>query len=207
MSAIWHRNSLTVWLTGLVIMLVAVAPKIVAGDTNQPTGVFDGPAELPRAHVKSSLTDTPAPGKVRNVKASDDLQHALNDAACGDTLKLEAGGVFSGHFVLPAKPCDDAHWIILRTRAPDSALPPEGTRLTPCYAGVSSLPGRPSLSCKSTKNVLAKVVLMGGGSGPINIADGANHYRFIGLEITRGTPKALVYNLVMNEKNGAADHI
>jgi len=207
MSAIWHRNSLTIWLTGLVIVLAAVPPRIVAGDTNRPSGVFDGPAELPRAHVKSSLTDTPAPGKVRNVKASDDLQHALNDAACGDTLKLEAGGVFSGHFVLPAKPCDDAHWIILRTNAPDSALPPEGTRLTPCYAGVASLPGRPSYPCASAKNVLARIEYPKKGRGPIEFAPGANHYRFLGLEITRTASEESVSNLILIEGNSSADHL
>src|SRR5712671_4073840 len=121
MSATLHRNSLAIWLTNLVIILVAIARRSVLADTNQTSGVVDGPAELPMVHVKSSLADTPAPGKVRNVKASDDLQRAFNDAACGDTLKLEAGAVFSGHFMLPAKSCDDAHWIVLRTSAPDSA--------------------------------------------------------------------------------------
>src|SRR4029077_2376353 len=143
-------------------------------------------------------------GTSHNVATMASLQSALSSARCGDTILLQAGATFQGTVVLPAKNCDDNHWIILRTSAPDSALPPEGTRLTPCYAGVSSLPGRPKLSCASTKNVLAKVVFPGSGSGPVVIADGANHYRLMGLELTRGTPNVVVYNLVASENNGTA---
>jgi Putative Ig domain len=171
------------------------------------TGNVDGPAELPRLYVKSSLADTPAPGATRTVKNQATLQAALDSAKCGDTILLQAGTTFDGTVVLPAKTCDDAHWIVLRTSAPDSALPPEGTRLTPCYAGVTSLPGRPPLGCSSPKNVLATIAFSSSGSGPIVMADGANHYRLIGLEITRNTPKAIVYNLVVNEHGGTSDHI
>ena len=170
-------------------------------------GNFDGPAELPRVYVKSSLADTPTPGTSHNVATIASLQSTLNSASCGDTILLQAGATFQGTVVLPAKNCDDNHWIILRTSAPDSALPPEGTRLTPCYAGVASLPGRPSFACSSSKNVLAKITFSGNGSGPVVLADGANHYRLIGLEITRSTPKAMVYNLVINQKGGTSDHI
>ena len=177
-----------------------------SSSTPAPKGEFDGPAELPRVHVASSLSATPAPGKTVTVHAGDNLQQALTDAACGDTLQLQAGATFTGKFVLPDKPCDDAHWIILRTSAPDSKLPPEGTRLTPCYAGVASLPGRPSLHCGSTENVLAKIESDNkGGAGPITYAKGANHYRFLGLEITRAVSPAAVYNLV--GPTGPADHI
>ena len=170
-------------------------------------GNFDGPAELPRVYVKSSLADTPAPGASHSVATFASLQSTLNSASCGDTILLQAGATFEGTLVLPAKSCDDNHWIVLRTSAPDTALPPEGTRLTPCYAGVSSLPGRPNFACSSSANVLAKVTFAGTGSGPIVLADGANHYRLIGLEITRSTPKTTVYNLVINQSGGANDHI
>jgi hypothetical protein len=176
----------------------------------QPTSQaqFDGPAELPRAYVKSALADTPAPGKVLFIKANDDLQGALDSAACGDVIKLEAGAVFTGEFVLPRKPCDDAHWIIIRTSAPDEALPPEGTRLTPCYAGVASLPGRPDFHCASTKNAMAKIVFAKkSGSGPISFGDGANHYRLIGIEVTRDSPGASIVALAGAEGRVPSDHI
>ncbi len=171
-----------------------------------PNANFDGPAELPREFVKSSLKDTPARGKIWNVASGQSIEKVLAEASCGDIIQLEAGATFSGNMVVPAKPCDDSHWIIIRTSAPDSSLPPEGTRLTPCYGGVSSLPGRPPLNCTSTANVLAKIEFNArGGSGPISFAPGANHYRLIGLEITREDSPGPVYNLI--QFAGSADHI
>jgi len=167
----------------------------------------DGLAELPRLHVRSSLADTPAPGKTRLVHAGDNLEETLSSAACGDTIKLEAGAAFSGKFVLPAKNCDDAHWIILRTSAPDSALPPEGSRVTPCYAGVASLPGRPAYPCTAAKNVLARIEFPGKGSGPIVFADGANHYRLMGLEITRSDPDGPLTALVTIDPKHTASNL
>jgi hypothetical protein len=176
--------------------------------TSQPTGgTFDGPAELPRVYIQSSTANTPSPGTTINVPAGGNLQQAINAASCGDTLQLQAGATFSGIFTLPAKGCDNAHWITIRTSAPNSALPPEGTRMTPCYAGVSSLPARPALNCKSTQNVLAKLVIPAGGNGPIVFGPGANYYRLIGLELTRNVNTPVVYALVSLTKGMTADHL
>src|SRR5208337_1347671 len=148
-------------------------------------GNFDGPAELPRVTVPSAMSDTPAPGSIISVNAGGNLQTALNNANCGDVIELQAGATFTGLIKIPAKSCDSNHWVIVRTSAPDSALPTEGQRATPCYAGVVSLPGRPSYSCANPTNVMAKVQMQAQGDGPFQFATGANYYRFIGLEITR----------------------
>jgi hypothetical protein len=170
-------------------------------------GKFDGPAELPRIYMKTAMRDTPSPGKTIAVKAGADLQAALDSATCGDILKLEAGATFSGRVKLPKKPCDDAHWIVIRTSAPDESLPPEGTRLTPCFAGIASLPGRPDFHCGTAKNVLAKITFsIKSGNGPIRFEDGANHYRLVGLEVTRDSPGS-VGALVSPDGPVAADHI
>ena len=170
-------------------------------------GTYDGPAELPRVYIQSTLASTPAPGVSVTVPAGGDFQAALKNAHCGDTIRLQAGATFSGYYVFPAKTCDNAHWIIIRTSAPDSSLPPEGTRIKPCYAGVSSLPARPALNCSSTNNVMAKLVLSYSfGSGPIVLAPGANHYRLMGLEVTRKVGTFGIYNLAFVQ-SGTADHI
>src|SRR5581483_1126208 len=150
-----------------------------------PSGAMDGPAQLPRVFLQTLLANTPANGQVWNVNNAAAFQQAINSAACGDTIMLQAGVVYTGAFTFPQKACDAQHWIIVRTSAPNSALPPEGVRLTPCYAGVASLPGRPPFNCTSTQKVLPTIMYSGPANGPIIFANGANHYRLLGLEITR----------------------
>src|SRR5262245_5470618 len=138
---------------------------------------FDGPAELPRLYVKSSLADSPAHGRVINLREGGNLRESVESLNCGDTLLFQAGAAFAtGGVTLPARHCDDQHWIILRTSAANSELPPEGTRITPCYAGIAALPGRPDYHCPAPKNVMAKIVFTSRGSGPLTFANGANHY-------------------------------
>jgi hypothetical protein len=169
--------------------------------SSSSAGGFDGPAELPRIYIQTAMVNTPAPGVTTSVNAGGNLQSALNSANCGDTIQLQAGATFTGPFTFPAKSCDDNSWVIVRTSSPDSALPAEGSRLTPCYAGVSSLPGRPTFNCASTQNVLAKLVMTAGGSGPVIFASGANHYRLTGLEVTRSAGIGIIYALAVIDTN------
>jgi hypothetical protein len=180
-----------------------VLALVVSPPPSTSTG-YDGPAELPRSYVQSAMADTPAPGQLIFVNAGGNLQSALNTASCGDTLSLQAGATFSGTFAFPAKNCDDSHWIIVRTSS-DSSLPPEGTRLTPCYAGLASYPNRPAYPCPNPQNVLAKISNPTmGTSGPIVFNGG--HYRLVGLEITRAQAHGLVYDLI-SASTPAANHI
>lgn len=186
----------------------ASKPLSIAVAASTSASGFDGPAELPRQFVKSALSDTPASGGTAHVNAGGNLQAALDAAHCGDTIELQAGATFSGYFTLPAKACDDDHWIVVRTSAPDTSLPAEGTRMTPCYAGFGSLPNRPAFACTNAENVLAKIVYpQPTGSGPLFLADGANHYRLIGLEITRTPGTGSITHLLSIRKDGAANHI
>ncbi len=146
-------------------------------------------------------------GQVTTVSAGGDLQGAINAANSGDTIQLQAGATFTGTFTLPAKNCDSNQWIMIRTATPDSSLPAPGTRITPCYAGVASLPGRPALNCTSTQNVMAQIVYASSGNGPIQFASGANYYWLMGLEITRTAGNGPVYDLVGPEQGATFDHI
>ena len=184
----------------LIFLIVLGAGIICQGQSPQSTehsgSQFDGPAELPRLSVSSSMADTPANGRIREVHSGDKLQMVLNQAQCGDKIQLQAGASFEGTFLLPAKDCDDQHWIILRSSASDSALPQEGQRITPCYAGVASLPGRPPYSCSSPHNSMARLVA-GKGGAALRLAGGANHYRIgPGLELTRAPGDGIHYGLV-----------
>jgi hypothetical protein len=192
------RVFVSIWMTVIYCALFTSLPAWAKSG-------FDGPAELPRVSVASSMADTPAQGSIVAVNAGGDLQAALNNAFCGDIIELQGGATFTGKFVVPAKNCDNKHWIIIRTSSPDSALPAEGQRATPCYAGIASLEGRPQYPCANPKNVMAKVQIQTPGDGPFQLAKGANFYRFIGLEVTRpsGTPGTarLIAGL------GASDHL
>jgi hypothetical protein len=156
-------------------------------------GEKDGPAILPQSCFYTALSATPSPGKEIAVSSGEDLQKAIAQARCGDTLLLHSGTSYVGAFEFPAKGCDDTHWITVRT---DGDLPKEGTRTSPCYAGVASLKGRPPFACSNPKKEMATVVVPPRRS--IKVAD---HYRFMGLEITRAASGGIVYDLV-NAQNG-----
>jgi len=173
------------------------------GDVPRFGAEKDGPATLPTRCINTALASTPSRGEVIRVSGRTDVEAALLRAACGDTILLQAGATFAP-FKLPAKHCDAGHWITVRTSAPDSDLVPEGTHITPCYAGVPSLPARPRYNCSSPKNVLAKVELKA-GAGAITASAGANHYRLIGLEVTRTLGTGIVYGLIRLEDG--VDHI
>ena len=142
---------------------------------------YDGLAQLPQTCFYTDLSATPSPGQMVTVSSGGDLQAALNGANCGDTITLQAGASFqfNGN-ALPSKRCDDQHWITVRTSSPDSSLPPEHSRINPSYAGIASLPSRPPFSGGSG-NVMAQI-LETSTVAPLIPGD---HYRFIGIEITR----------------------
>jgi hypothetical protein len=186
------------------VMFISVISAVTFSLSATAAASTDGPAELPRVHVNSSMAATPAPGARTMVPAGANLQQALNNAHCGDTLLLQAGATFSGNYNLPAKACDDQHWIVIRTSAPDSALPREGTRISPCYAGVALLPGRPSFPCATPTKVMARLIAT--TAGPLTLANGSSHYRIgPGLEITRPLTSSLYMNLL--SPSGAAHQI
>ena len=188
-----------------LVLFVLLVPILSICLFAQSTG-YDGPAQLPIATVTSSMAQTPAPEAIITVNAGDDLQAALNAAQCGNTIQLQAGATFTGIFKFPARSCDNNHWIIVRTSSPDSALPAEGQRLTPCYAAVASLPGRPQYTCNNPQNVLAKLV-DSGLIGPVIFQTGANHYRLIGLELTRPTGTRGAVTLISVAPGGTASYI
>src|SRR5213596_1698671 len=130
-----------------------------------------------RPRVILDTTYVPPTGRTLAVPAGGDLQAALNAAVGGDVITLQAGATFSGPFTLPNK--SGTGWIIVRTSAADSTLPPPGTRITGAYAGP----------------VLPKIVVGAGVGGALRTILGAHHFRFIGIEFAP-TPGAFVYSLI-----------
>ena len=103
-----------------------------------------------------------------------DFQAALDAAQPGDTILLRAGETFVGNFVLPAK--GDGPPILVRSDAPDSALPADGVRLVPA--------GRTGANTAS--GALARLRGVGGGwknTPVIQTAPGAHGYRLQFLDV------------------------
>ena len=98
---------LFILLLNLTTLVGSYAQELPASGNSS----FDGPAELPRVSVPSSLSSTPALGRIREVRPADNLQSVLNQAQCGEKIQLQPGATFQGAFVLPAKDCDDQHDI------------------------------------------------------------------------------------------------
>src|SRR4029077_10408805 len=89
-----------------------------------------GKAERLRSSVDTAY---PAPaGRTLAVAGGGDLQEALDKAAPGDAIVLQAGAVYRGPFTLPRK--EGSGWIVVRTGAGDGDLPPPGTRGDPSFA-------------------------------------------------------------------------
>ncbi len=182
----------------------AVAPPITenayCGKGNVAQfGEKDGPAELPKACYYTALDGTPSPGKQIHLPAKSDLAHEIDSAKCGDTLLLPAGASFEVT-ELPAKKCDDQHYITVRTETSDAKLPPEETRISPAWGGIASLPGRPAFARPSggPAKLLATLI--------VHRPDGAaigDHLRFIGIEWTT-PPEANIGRIITVEKT---DHV
>ncbi len=143
-------------------------------------GDKDGVAELPKACYYTGLDGTPSPGKQIRLSANANLASAVSGAKCGDTLLLAAGASYEV-MQLANKKCDDQHYITIRTDTPDSKLPAEGKRVSPAWAGVQSLPGRPPFAQPEggPAKLLATIV----AKRPSGVSVG-DHVRFVGIEWT-----------------------
>ncbi len=161
------------------LFCLAVFAALISFFMNAPA--FGAAPALPQQWVDTTLV--PPTGSTITVPAGGDFQAALNSAQPGDVIKLQAGATYTGNFVLPNKA--GSGWITIRTDAPDSSLPPPGTRVTPANANVMPKIEAPNDSpavrtCSYTDSGLPLPCNTG-------ISDGAHHYRFIGIEF-RFTP-------------------
>jgi hypothetical protein len=109
-------------------------------------------------------TGSPPTGSTIVVAGGGDLQSAIDAALPGDTILLQAGATFSGTYVLPVK--SGSQYVTIRSAAPDSSLPADGTRVSPSDAGQ-----------------LARIQGGIAGMPAFVTALGAHHYRLLFLEI------------------------
>lgn len=154
---------------GAATITVGTAPASVTANTSVSVVASTSlVATLPQ--VLLTTTYVAPTGTQRPVAIGGDFQAALNAAQPGDEILLAPGGVYTGNFSIPAK--SGSGVIHVRTNVPYASLPPEGTRMTPTLAA--------SLN-------LAKIQSSNGNT-VMQTATGASNYRFIGVEVTVGSP-------------------
>ena len=101
--------------------------------------------------------------KIIRVPPGGNVQAAIERAESGDTVELQAGAVYSGTISLPNKPLTD--FVTIQSSAAADLSPEK--RVSPAQ-----------------KTSMATVI--GGilGRPAVSAANGANHYRFVGIEFT-----------------------
>ena len=157
-------------------------PPATTTDTSVVTAPLDpvpssGPVELPRVNLDTRYV--PPTGNTIVVPAGGSLQGAINAAQRGDVIELAAGATFTGNYTLPAK--SGTGWITITTA---TALPPEGTRVTPASAA--------SFAKLRSPNAMPTIATASSGD--------ASYYRLMGLDI--GSSASMTYSLVQLSSSG-----
>lgn len=159
------RTRISRWLLIVPVVLSAVTSPFGYDYYSGKLGII-GPQPV--------VTQTVA-GRVIKVPPGGNLQGALELAASGDTIELQAGAVYAGQINLPNKPLTD--FVTIRSSAA-AGLPPD-KRVNP-----------------SQKSSMATIVSGMLGRAAVSAANGAHHYRFVGIEFTT-TSSMYNYGLVV----------
>ena len=118
----------------------------------------------PNVYIDTTY-NLPTGGNTWTPHTATDFQNALNSAVPGDVILLDAGSTYSGNFEIPQKANPNQKWIYIQSSA-YSSLPAPGTRVGPGDA--------PNMARIAVNNI----------SDAFDLDEGANYWRFVGLEIT-----------------------
>ena len=127
------------------------------------------------AFMQPEIVSTQGGGSIIKVAPSHNLQTAINRARPGDIIELEAGQVYEGSLLLPAK--EGSGFVTIQSSRAREL--PEGVRVGPAQS---------ALFAKLQSTAAAEAV--------IKTAPGSHHYRFVGVEISTAKPDVKVYDLV-----------
>ncbi|MBV9241394.1 MAG: right-handed parallel beta-helix repeat-containing protein [Acidobacteria bacterium] len=102
-------------------------------------------------------------GRVIKVPPGGNIQAALEQATSGDVVELQAGATYNGQVSLPSKALTD--YVTIRSSRYSEL--PDGKRVSP-----------------ADKDKMATIVAGMAGRAAVKASDGANHFRFVGIEFT-----------------------
>lgn len=197
---------------------MGAAQRTYGGATLQPENAYCGPGDvpnfggtdqtttLPTSCTFTALSGTPSPGATTTV-ASDcsNFQTLINAANAGDTLVIPATTTCTGSYTFPTKSgANISHWITVRTdQIANANFPAESHQATPCQININSpLDSYPNYSCSSPAVLMPSIVTNTTNSSAITVT--GTFYRFIGLNITKGSSVTIANNLVTLDKS---DHV
>lgn len=191
--------------------------------------VTDGPAHLPEECFNTAMENTPAGpafycvvpsnqtpppscnGSLYNYATVTGAFNAVNSGVipCGSIVKIVATSDGTPHgqqntyiennLKYPGRVCDQGHWIWIESDML-AQLPPEGSRISPAWIGVPSLPGRPSYAQPAVAGIYMPKIVAGSwnsvtlGFTSNTSATGAvsSYVRFIGIEFVQPVTGAAV---------------
>jgi hypothetical protein len=149
--------------------------------------------ELPRVFLNTNYpTQT---GTVRNVKTQcaagtancyTALQTAIDQAAFGDEIVIQAGMVINGPIVLKNKTTGTG-WIVIRS------------------SGLSNLPVGNRVGPSNVAN-MAKILAPGSNEPALQTAPSAHHYWIAGLEFAKINPSAITDSLILSGDGSSAQN-
>lgn len=146
------------WLwISALVVVLAAASAVLAFD------LFTGRLGIIPPHFETIEVGA---NKVIKVPPGGNVQAAIEQANGGDVVELQAGAVYFGEIKLPNKTLTE--FITIQTSAASSLAAEK--RVSPAQ-----------------RQLMATIASRGSGRPAISAANGANHFRFVGIEFTAAT--------------------
>jgi hypothetical protein len=156
--------------------------------TNQWIGpASDGPASAPQVCFNTARATTPSNGATVNVTSGScaSLQAAVNNAVAGQVISVPIAD-YGNCPLSPAKAGTASAYITLQPSVTTN-LPAEGTRITPAWAGVTAMTGRPSYAQPAVAgNYLPKISSTTSSTPTLNFQSTAAFWRVRSFHIVSG---------------------
>ena len=164
--------------TGIRVWLFVVAAIVLTAAATLGFDYYSGKLGIVSPNFEVVQTSA---GKIIKVPPGGNVQAAIARAESGDIVELQAGATYYGEIKLPKKALTD--YVTIRSSA--AADLPADKRVGPDQAAS-----------------MAKI-LTRDGNPALSAANGAHHYRFVGIEFAPSS-NAYVYNLVLFGNGEAA---
>ena len=168
----------------------------------------DSYATLPATCFYTNPSAFTSGGTVRHVSNSVQFASAVAATACGDVIQIDVSFAMT-EGLLPSLHCTAGTTVTIQGFG-FASLPAYGSRVTPCYNGIASIPGYPPFNCVSTTNVMPTITSSAstGTGAAFKVPAGGFSFLIIkGIKFTRAAG-GLVTDLALDTTQGGQyDHL